>query len=153
MRSRDYLWAERYPSITFRLDRLEQTSKQTADIVGRITLRGVTRPIAFQARCSATARPRTIPAASRPASTSSGSIDRTEFGSTGGAARGGRGAAGAHPPGDALALRPMRATDTAASWGWVARLLHWTMAALILFQLGLGLWMTSLRPISSSASA
>jgi cytochrome b561 len=36
----------------------------------------------------------------------------------------------------------MQARDSAAGWGWVSRLLHWTMAALILFQLGFGLWMT-----------
>lgn len=36
----------------------------------------------------------------------------------------------------------MRATNSAQSWGWVARLIHWVMAALILFQLGLGIWMT-----------
>ena len=36
----------------------------------------------------------------------------------------------------------MRARDSAAGWGWVSRLLHWAMAALILFQLGFGLWMT-----------
>lgn len=31
--------------------------------------------------------------------------------------------------------------NTATGWGWPARLLHWLMAALILFQIGLGLWM------------
>lgn len=36
----------------------------------------------------------------------------------------------------------MRAVDSAASWGWVSRVLHWTMAALIVFQLGFGLYMT-----------
>jgi cytochrome b561 len=35
----------------------------------------------------------------------------------------------------------MRAFDSVAGWGWVTRLLHWTMAALILFQLGFGLYM------------
>ncbi len=33
----------------------------------------------------------------------------------------------------------MRATNSARGWGWVARLIHWTMAAMILFQLGLGI--------------
>lgn len=37
----------------------------------------------------------------------------------------------------------MGATDSAAGWGWITRLLHWTMAALILFQLGLGAWMAN----------
>lgn len=36
----------------------------------------------------------------------------------------------------------MRNTDE--GWGWPARLLHWLMAALILFQLGLGFWMVNL---------
>ena len=40
----------------------------------------------------------------------------------------------------------MRARDSAAGWGWVSRALHWTMAALILFQLGFGLYMTQLVP-------
>ncbi|MGF1659309.1 MAG: cytochrome b [Rubrimonas sp.] len=35
----------------------------------------------------------------------------------------------------------LRNTDT--GWGWPARLLHWAVAAIILFQLGLGLWMAN----------
>ena len=31
--------------------------------------------------------------------------------------------------------------NTDQGWGWPARLLHWGIAALILFQLGLGFWM------------
>ena len=34
--------------------------------------------------------------------------------------------------------------NTATSWGWPARLLHWVMAGLILFQLGLGFRMVQL---------
>ena len=40
----------------------------------------------------------------------------------------------------------MRALDGPSGWGWVSRALHWTMAALILFQLGFGLYMTRLVP-------
>jgi cytochrome b561 len=40
----------------------------------------------------------------------------------------------------------MRAFDGSAGWGWVTRLLHWTMAALILFQLGFGLYMVQAVP-------
>ncbi len=36
----------------------------------------------------------------------------------------------------------MQARDSVAGWGWVSRVIHWAMAALILFQLGFGLWMT-----------
>ena len=38
----------------------------------------------------------------------------------------------------------MRARDSASGWGWVTRMLHWTMAALILYQLALGLRMVRL---------
>jgi len=37
----------------------------------------------------------------------------------------------------------MRAVNTTTSWGWVARVIHWVMAGLILFQLGLGVYMTN----------
>lgn len=40
----------------------------------------------------------------------------------------------------------MRARNSTTSWGWVARLLHWVMAALILFMLGLGTYMVTLVP-------
>lgn len=40
----------------------------------------------------------------------------------------------------------MRATNTRESWGWVQRLLHWSIAAIILFQLGLGIYMTDFVP-------
>lgn len=40
----------------------------------------------------------------------------------------------------------MKARNSATSWGWVARLLHWAMAGLILFQIGLGIWMTAFTP-------
>jgi len=36
----------------------------------------------------------------------------------------------------------VRLGDSATRWGPVSRALHWAMAGLILFQLGLGLWMT-----------
>jgi cytochrome b561 len=38
------------------------------------------------------------------------------------------------------------ALDSEAGWGAVSRLLHWSMAALIVFQLGLGLYMTRFVP-------
>lgn len=36
----------------------------------------------------------------------------------------------------------MRLRNDETAWGWPARLLHWAMAALILFMLGLGVYMT-----------
>jgi polyisoprenoid-binding protein YceI len=84
VRSRDYLDAGTYPTIAFQLDRLTRTSKSTAEVAGRITLRGVTRPIGFQARVT-----RYGPAADDPGRFEAGfeldgRIDRTKFGSTGG---------------------------------------------------------------------
>ncbi|WP_424928426.1 cytochrome b [Amaricoccus tamworthensis] len=37
----------------------------------------------------------------------------------------------------------MQAVNTTESWGWITRLIHWVMAVLILFQLGMGLYMTN----------
>ena len=84
MRSEGYLATERYPEIVFELDRLEQTSRSTADIFGRMTLRGVTRPVTFKATVV-----RYGPAADDPARFEAGfdlvgSVDRRDFGSTGG---------------------------------------------------------------------
>jgi polyisoprenoid-binding protein YceI len=83
-RSRDYLDAETHPEIAFDLDRLERTSSSTANVFGRMTLRGVTRPVAFEAQVF-----RYGPAADDPDRFEagfdiSGVIDRTAFGSTGG---------------------------------------------------------------------
>ncbi len=33
--------------------------------------------------------------------------------------------------------------NTRTGWGWPARLLHWGMAALVLYQIGLGVWMSN----------
>jgi len=41
----------------------------------------------------------------------------------------------------------MRATNSETSWGWAQRLLHWGMAALILFMLVLGVWMVRLDDV------
>ena len=84
VRSPDYLGTDAWPELTFRLDRLTPTSKATAEVAGRITMRGVTRPIAFDARVI-----RFGPAADDPDRFEAGfdleaTIDRTEFGSTGG---------------------------------------------------------------------
>ena len=82
-KSDDFLAARQYPQIDFTLDRLDQTSRSTADIFGRITFRGVTRPIAFKATVV-----RYEPVAGNRFEAGfrlQGSIDRTEFGSTGAA--------------------------------------------------------------------
>jgi cytochrome b561 len=40
----------------------------------------------------------------------------------------------------------MSLRNTRDTWGWPARALHWAMAALILFMLGLGVWMVNFTP-------
>lgn len=84
VRSRDYLDASRHPEILFVLDRLERTSAQTADIGGRITMRGITRPVAFKARVTRYGPMKTDPQVFEAGFDLEGTIDRTEFGSTGG---------------------------------------------------------------------
>ncbi|MFO1209541.1 MAG: YceI family protein [Amaricoccus sp.] len=84
VRSRDYLDAAEYPTIDFHLDKLTQTSKQTADVQGRITLRGVTRPVTFKATVTQYGPAADDPKRFEAGFDLTGSIDRTEFGSTGG---------------------------------------------------------------------
>lgn len=84
VRSDGYLQTDRFPEMTFRLDRLVQLSRTSAEVEGRITMRGVTRPVTFAAQVI-----RYGPAAADPGRFEAGfdltgSIDRTEFGSTGG---------------------------------------------------------------------
>jgi polyisoprenoid-binding protein YceI len=83
-RSGPFLAAERHPQITFRLDRLVRTSPQTADVFGRITFRGVTRPLAFSARVFRYGPALDDPARFEAGFDLAGEIDRTAFGSTGG---------------------------------------------------------------------
>lgn len=84
VRSADYLDAAHFPQITFRLDRLVQTSKQTAQIFGEITLRGVTRPARFDATVIRYGPDPADPKRFEAGFDLTGSIDRTEFGSTAG---------------------------------------------------------------------
>lgn len=84
VRSRDYLAASQFPSITFQLDKLTQTSKSTADVGGRITFRGVTRPIEFKAQVLRYGPAPSDPQRFEAGFQLTGSIDRTAFGSTGG---------------------------------------------------------------------
>ena len=84
VRSRDYLGADQYPTITFQLDKLTQTSKSTADVAGRMTLRGVTRPVSFKATVLRYGPATDDPGRFEAGFDLTGSIDRTAFGSTGG---------------------------------------------------------------------
>lgn len=85
VRSDDYLGARTWPQITFQLDKLTQTSKSTARAAGRITLRGVTHPETFDATVFRYGPSKDNPKRFEAGFDISGSIDRTQFGSTGGA--------------------------------------------------------------------
>ena len=52
LRSDHFFDVARYPQITFDSDRVRATGPQTFAIDGRLTMRGVTRPITFDARAS-----------------------------------------------------------------------------------------------------
>jgi polyisoprenoid-binding protein YceI len=84
LRGRDYLDASGHPEITFELEKLTRTSKSTADVSGRLTLRGVTRPLALKATVFAYGPAKDDPAVREAGFDLSGEVDRTEFGSTGG---------------------------------------------------------------------
>ena len=84
VRSADYLDAAAHPTITFELERLTKTSKDTADVAGRMTLRGVTRPVALQARVLAFGPEKGDPAVMKADFDIEGTIDRRAFGSTAG---------------------------------------------------------------------
>lgn len=43
----------------------------------------------------------------------------------------------------------MRATNTETSWGWVARLLHWAVAALVLLQFGIAGYILTLDDLAT----
>ena len=68
----------------FQLDKISQTSKSTAEVDGRITLRGVTRPAVFQAKVFQFGPASDDPARFVAGFDLTGEIDRSKFGSTGG---------------------------------------------------------------------
>lgn len=84
VKSRDYLDAAAFPEMTFELDKLSQTSRSDADVAGRITMRGVTKPVSFKAKVFRYGPVPDKPGAFDAGFDLTGSIDRTEFGSTGG---------------------------------------------------------------------
>ena len=84
VRSADYLGSAKYPQITFRLDKLDQISKTQANITGRVTMRGVTKPVSFLATVFRYGPAKDDPQRFEAGFDLTGSIDRASFGSTGG---------------------------------------------------------------------
>ncbi len=84
LRSGAYLDSARHPDITFELDRLTRTSPSTGIAGGHITLRGVTRPIRFDVRVLRYGPAADDPSAFEAGFALAGSINRSDFGATGG---------------------------------------------------------------------
>jgi polyisoprenoid-binding protein YceI len=84
VRAPGYLDAERWPEVVFELDRLERTSSSTARVQGRLTLRGVTRPLVLDAAVIRYGPDPADPERFVAGFDIEGVIDRTAFGSTAG---------------------------------------------------------------------
>lgn len=84
IQSADYLDSKEYPEIVFNLDRLTQTSKSTAEIVGRVTMRGQTHPVTLDATVFRFGPDAADASRFEAGFDITGKIDRTQFGSTGG---------------------------------------------------------------------
>ncbi|MBP7001975.1 YceI family protein [Amaricoccus sp.] len=80
----DFLGSARWPDVVFELDRLKLTSRSTADVDGRLTLRGVTRPVSLKATVTQYGPAPDDPDRFVAGFDITGSVDRTQFGSTGG---------------------------------------------------------------------
>lgn len=84
MRGSDYLDAGAHPTITFELEKLTKTSKDTADVAGTVTLRGVTKPVQLKAKVMAFGPTKDDPGLMKADFAISGQIDRRDFGSAAG---------------------------------------------------------------------
>jgi polyisoprenoid-binding protein YceI len=81
LKSADWLDAARYPTITFKSQRVTPTGRDAADIAGELTLHGVTRPVTLHVRFNgAGANP--LDKAYTAGFEVSGEIKRSEFGVT-----------------------------------------------------------------------
>ena len=84
VQSKDYLNSNQFPDITFKLDRLVQTSKSTADLYGQITLLGTSKPVVFNAKVFRYGPSKRDPAIREAGFNLTTEIDRRLFGSTAG---------------------------------------------------------------------
>lgn len=79
-----YLDGAAYPTITFEIEELRQIDISNASVTGRLTLRGVTRPVTFAAKAFRYGPDPEAPGGFAAGFDITGEVDRTEFGSTGG---------------------------------------------------------------------
>lgn len=82
VRGPEYLDVERHPWMDYRLDRLVQTSEQTADVFGRLTMFGQTRSVAFRAQVFRYGPTAGAPDRFDAGFNIGGSVDRRDFGHT-----------------------------------------------------------------------
>ncbi|MEM7056578.1 MAG: YceI family protein [Pseudomonadota bacterium] len=80
IRGADFLDVENHPEITFVSTKVTPTGTETADIVGDLTIRGVTKPITLTAKLNKLGPSPFKPEQTIAGFTVNGEIDRTEFG-------------------------------------------------------------------------
>ena len=81
LRSPDFLDVERFPALTFRSTKVEQTGPSALRLTGDLTIRDVTRPVVLEAEYEGYT-PKDLWGKSRIAFTATTQIDREEFGIT-----------------------------------------------------------------------
>lgn len=88
LRKQDFLWVDKYPTMTFVGTKAERTGENTGRITGDLTLRGVTRPVTLDVTLNKVG---TYPFGSRHEAvgiSARGTLKRSDFGMTYGVAEG-----------------------------------------------------------------
>ncbi|MEL7467922.1 MAG: YceI family protein [Pseudomonadota bacterium] len=80
IRGKDFFDVENHPQITFVSTSVVPTGTDSADVTGDLTLRGVTKPVTFQAKLNKLGPSPFNPNQTIAGFTVTGEIDRTEFG-------------------------------------------------------------------------
>jgi polyisoprenoid-binding protein YceI len=80
MRGTEFLDAAQFPNITFRSTRVERTGPNTANIIGDLTLHGVTKPVTLQARFNGGYEGMQLDPNARIGFSAHGTFKRSDFG-------------------------------------------------------------------------
>jgi len=80
MRGAEFLDAARFPQITFQSTGVERTGPNTARITGDLTLHGVTRPVALEARFNGGYEGMSVDPNARVGFSARGTFNRSDFG-------------------------------------------------------------------------
>ncbi len=76
----DFLKSPEFPQITFRSTRIERTGPNTANIIGDLTLLGVTRPVTLEARFNGGYEGMSLDPHARVGFSAHGTFNRSDFG-------------------------------------------------------------------------